>query len=136
MASSPIPINVCFERDGQWHFKTLMCVALVCAEPTPPPPAFGQGVVARCNKKAKKRTPPPPLIPTSDTLAKVLESLCQASLEGCTALTIERNDLVLRTSRIESLSSCRVDDITGERFGRFEHWTRLIEATEGKNIVV
>ena len=99
-----------------------MQMALVHVYPSPCP-------AARCNQKLKRA--PLPRCPSSRSLKWVLEALCASELHN-KVLQVEQTFHV-RLRKLRLLSSCRVD---GERFGRLEHFSRLLQETRAPNIVL
>jgi hypothetical protein len=64
-------------------------------------------------------------------LKSALEALCASELNNKALQVEQRFHVRLRSLRL--LSSCRVD---GERFGRLEHFSRLLQKTRAPNIVL
>ena len=99
-----------------------MQMQLVRVYPSPCP-------AARCNQKLKRA--PLPRCPSSRSLKSVLEALCASELHN-KVLQVDRCFHV-RLCNPPLLSSCRVN---GERFGRLEHFSRLLQNTRAPNIVL
>ena len=140
------------DQDGHLHCTSMQLTAIVFVLSAPAAEQSAEQPAVACQRQKAKRTPrkqpsaplprrpgpptPPPPPPSSqvleEALDEVLEALCSCRYIGCTTVPMGSN-LILRLSRIPSLSNFRVE---GVRFGRLEHWARLIEETRAPNIVV
>ena len=132
--SSLAPPDACFftsayHRDGMWYFDHVQVVLAVLNVP------FRQRVRPRpCDSKDDdERGLSIVLRSSARTSHEVLRSVCSSRFgDEC---TFHMKDLVVKLTKIESLSKCRVD---GQPFGQLTHWSRVLEhagAPMGKIVV-
>ena len=133
--SSHAPPDACFltsayHRDGLWfceHVQVVLAAVNVCpfrqrARPRPRP----------CDSEDDdERDVSIVLRSSARTSHEVLRSMCSWSGDEST-LQLKRG-LVVKLTKIESLSKCRVD---GQPFGQLTHWGRVLEHAGAPNIVV
>ena len=128
--ASPIPDVLIggYFRDGEWQFQLMqMQVVLVCWRASSSSPHTSD---ANESRRARTRDPPKPL-PSSQSLKDLIRKLCDSKLDS-QMMQVEHK-LFVRFRKVPLLSCCLVD--AGERFGKLEHWSRLIEETQAPHIV-
>ena len=118
-------------RDGTWyceHLQVQVVVAMVnvCSSP--------QSTRPRPDSEKEEEADTSVLrFPASSSSDEVLRVMCSSKLGDENTLQLAR-DLFVKVRKIHELSSCRVQD--GQRFGKPTHWSRVLEHTQGSNIVV
>ena len=118
-------------RDGTWyceHLQVQVVVAMVnvCS--------FPQSTRPRPDSEKEEEADTSVLrFPASSSSDEVLRVMCSSKLGDENTLQLAR-DLFVKVRKIHELSSCRVQD--GQRFGKPTHWSRVLEHTQGSNIVV
>ena len=127
--TSPIPdaLIAGYFRDGEWQFQ-LMQVVLVCWRASSSSPCTSD---ANESRRTRRCDPPPKPLPSSQSLKDLIRKLCDAKLDS-QMMQVEHK-LFVRFRKVPLLSCCLVD--AGERFGKLEHWSRLIEETQAPHIV-
>ena len=122
-------LTAAYFRDGTWHCEHLQVQFVVAVLNVGPSPQS-----ARPRPDFENEEPGTSVLrfPASSS-DEVFKVMCTSKLGDENTLQLEK-DLVVRLRKIPSLSSCRVED--GQRFGKLMHWSRLLDHTQGSNIVV
>ena len=114
-----------YVSDGTWCCEHLpVTFALLCLTPPRQPHA-------RCPWCGAEEIGPVRFRPLP--FHDILRGICKSSLADGATFEVDKG-MVLRLHKIPHLTACRVDgDVP---FGQLAHWTRLIEHTQGPNIVL
>ena len=122
-------LTAAYLRDGTWyceHQQVQFVVAVLNLGPSP------HSARPRPDSENEEAGTSVLRFPASSS-DEVFRVMCTSKLGDENTLQLEK-DLVVRLRKIPSLSSCRVED--GQRFGKLMHWSRLLDHTQGSNIVV
>ena len=117
-------------RDGTWyceHLQVQVVVAMVNVWSSP------QSTRPRPDSEKEEEADTSVLRFPASSSDEVLRVMCSSKLGDENTLQLAR-DLFVKVRKIQELSSCRVQD--GQRFGKPTHWSRVLEHTQGSNIVV